>query len=42
MPPAEAWTLEACERYAAETGPEAVADLVVRADDPRHPALLLS
>jgi hypothetical protein len=39
-PPDEAWTLPALERYAAERGPEAVADLVVRADDPRHPALV--
>jgi hypothetical protein len=39
-PPGEAWTLPALERYAAERDPEAVADLVVRADDPRHPALV--
>ncbi|PZF85135.1 uridine kinase [Jiangella anatolica] len=39
--PAEQWTLPAYERYAAEVDPEAVADLVVRADDPRHPALVV-
>jgi len=36
----QAWTVPALERYAAERGPEAAADLVVRADDPRHPALV--
>lgn len=41
-PPEQAWTLPAYERYAAEAGPETVADLVVRADDPRHPALVVS
>lgn len=40
-PAAQAWTLEALERYAAERDPEAEADLVVRADDPRRPALVL-
>ena len=30
----------ALQRYAEERGPEAAADLVVRADDPRHPALV--
>ena len=39
-PADEAWTLSALERYAVERGPEAAADLVVRADDPRHPALV--
>jgi hypothetical protein len=39
-PPDEAWTLPALERYAAERDPEGTADLVVRADDPRHPALV--
>ena len=39
-PPDEAWTLPALERYAEERGPEAAADLVVRADDPRRPALV--
>ncbi|CAM5564919.1 Uridine kinase OS=Streptomyces alboniger OX=132473 GN=CP975_08430 PE=4 SV=1 [Streptomyces alboniger] len=37
-PRAEHWTLPAFERYATETDPAAAADLVVRADDPRHPA----
>lgn len=40
-PPEEAWQLPAYERYAAEVAPETVADLVVRADDPRHPALVV-
>ena len=39
-PADEAWTLPALERYAAERDPEGVADLVVRADDPHHPALV--
>lgn len=39
-PPDLTWTLPAYERYAAETRPTDVADIVVRADDPRHPALL--
>ncbi|WP_205687477.1 uridine kinase [Cellulomonas endophytica] len=39
-PPEEAWTLPAHARYAQETDPEAVADLVVRVDDPRRPALV--
>jgi hypothetical protein len=38
--PSEAWTLPALARYAQERDPEAAADLVVRADDPRHPALV--
>ncbi|MER7107660.1 uridine kinase [Streptomyces sp. NPDC000229] len=32
------WTLPAFERYEAEVGPAETADVVVRADDPRHPA----
>ncbi|SDU74702.1 nucleoside/nucleotide kinase family protein [Jiangella alkaliphila] len=40
-PPEDSWTLPAYERYAAETVPETLADLVVRADDPRHPALVV-
>ncbi|MFJ8646774.1 uridine kinase [Streptomyces sp. NPDC093546] len=35
---AEAWTLPAFDRYEAEVGPVETADVVVRADDPRHPA----
>ncbi|MFG3493528.1 uridine kinase [Streptomyces sp. NPDC047928] len=34
----ERWTLPAFERYEAEVGPVDAADIVVRADDPRHPA----
>jgi hypothetical protein len=36
----EDWTLPAYDRYRAEVDPEAVADVVVRADDPRHPAVV--
>ncbi|MEV7086465.1 uridine kinase [Streptomyces sp. NPDC093085] len=36
--PAERWTLPAFARYEAEVDPAATADVVVRADDPRHPA----
>jgi hypothetical protein len=39
-PPDQAWTLPALDRYEAERSPDTAADLVVRADDPRHPALL--
>lgn len=38
--PAWAWTLPAYERYEQEVQPALFADLVVRADDPRHPALV--
>ncbi|MFJ8039797.1 uridine kinase [Kitasatospora sp. NPDC096147] len=34
------WTLPAFARYEAETGPAGLADLTVRCDDPRHPALV--
>lgn len=34
------WTLPAFARYAEEVQPESIADVVVRADDPRRPALL--
>ncbi|TQK43799.1 hypothetical protein FBY35_5275 [Streptomyces sp. SLBN-118] len=34
----ERWTLPAFERYEDEVGPADVADVLVRADDPRHPA----
>ncbi|GGR92778.1 hypothetical protein GCM10010252_34310 [Streptomyces aureoverticillatus] len=37
-PAEEQWTLPAFERYATEADPTAAADVVVRADDPRHPA----
>lgn len=34
----ERWTLPAFERYEDEVDPSEAADVVVRADDPRHPA----
>ncbi|MFK4225578.1 uridine kinase [Streptomyces sp. NPDC019890] len=34
----ELWTLPAYQRYEDEVEPDAAADVVVRADDPRHPA----
>ncbi|AEV86179.1 uridine kinase [Actinoplanes sp. SE50] len=34
------WTLPAFVRYADEVAPETFADVVVRLDDPRHPALV--
>lgn len=39
-PPEESWTLPAYARYADEVVPSSFADLVVRVDDPRHPALV--
>lgn len=39
-PPDETWTLPAFTRYAEEVAPTAFADVVVRVDDPRHPALV--
>ncbi|WHT17539.1 uridine kinase [Crossiella sp. CA-258035] len=36
------WTLPAYKRYMDEVDPDNLADLVVRADDPRHPALVES
>lgn len=38
--PDEAWTLPAYARYADEVAPMAFADVVVRMDDPRHPAVV--
>ncbi|MFI6763151.1 uridine kinase [Micromonospora sp. NPDC050417] len=38
--PADAWTLPAFTRYAEEVAPATFADVVVRMDDPRHPALV--
>jgi hypothetical protein len=35
------WTLPAYRRYAEEVDPGSFADLVVKVDDPRHPALVL-
>jgi hypothetical protein len=37
-PEAEQWTLPAFERYDDETDPAGTADVLIRADDPRHPA----
>lgn len=39
-PEADRWTLPAFARYREETGPAELADLTVRVDDPRHPALV--
>jgi hypothetical protein len=36
---AVAWTLPAWDRYDAEVRPADTADIVVRADDPAHPAI---
>ncbi|RST02317.1 uridine kinase [Streptomyces sp. WAC07149] len=37
-PESERWTLPAFARYARDTDPATTADVLVRADDPRHPA----
>jgi hypothetical protein len=34
-----AWTLPAYARYTREVNPAALADVVVKLDDPRHPAV---
>ncbi|MEU5884111.1 uridine kinase [Spirillospora sp. NPDC047279] len=39
-PEAEKWTLPAYERYENEADPMRTADLAVKVDDPRHPALI--
>jgi len=39
-PPEEAWTLPAYARYEAEVDPGRAADVAVRMEDPRHPALI--
>ena len=39
-PDADAWTLEAFDRYDAEVRPADLADVVVKLDDPRRPAVL--
>jgi hypothetical protein len=39
IPEAEQWTLPAYERYAREYFPDTEADVVIRWDDPRHPAV---
>lgn len=41
-PPDLAWTLPAFGRYEREVEPERVADLVIRADDPRRPAIVIN
>jgi hypothetical protein len=38
-PPDEHWTLPAFDRYRTEAEPAAVADVVVKMDDPQHPAI---
>ncbi|WP_433175096.1 uridine kinase [Actinoallomurus sp. CA-150999] len=38
--PEQEWTLPAYARYETETQPAQVADVVIRVDDPRHPALV--
>ena len=40
MPTDLRWTLPAYARYAEEVLPEQLADVVIRFDDPRHPALV--
>jgi hypothetical protein len=40
-PSEDRWTLPAFSRYEKEAAPERSADVVVRVDDPRHPALLV-
>ena len=39
--PDERWTLPAYRRYADEVDPAAFADVVVRVDDPRRPAMIV-
>ncbi|NJP28508.1 uridine kinase [Microbispora hainanensis] len=39
-PPEERWTLPAYERYEHESGPLRAADVAVRVEDPRHPAII--
>ncbi len=40
-PEQDAWQLPAYERYVRQSSPEAAAEVVVRVDDPRHPALVM-
>jgi hypothetical protein len=40
--PEARWTLPAFSRYANEVAPGTFADVVVRVDDPRHPALVMA
>ncbi len=39
-PPADAWMLPAFARYAEEVAPASFADVVLRVDDPRRPAMV--
>jgi hypothetical protein len=39
LPPAEQWALPAYARYEEEVHPAEVADVLVRVDDPKHPAV---
>jgi hypothetical protein len=39
IPEPDAWALPTYERYEEEVDPSSLADVVVRVDDPRHPAL---
>jgi hypothetical protein len=39
-PPEDSWTLPAFDRYADEVDPQELADVVVRVDDPAHPAVV--
>jgi hypothetical protein len=39
-PPTEHWALPAYRRYAKQVDPQRAADVVVRVDDPRHPAVV--
>lgn len=39
-PPELRWTLPAFDRYATEVAPHTFADVVVKLDDPRHPAVI--
>lgn len=41
-PPDEAWTLPAFDRYDTEVAPLELADIVVKVDDPRHPAVRIN
>ncbi len=41
-PGEQQWTLPAYQRYTEEVGPEWLADVVLRMDDPTHPALVES
>ncbi|SDZ11367.1 hypothetical protein SAMN05421504_109261 [Amycolatopsis xylanica] len=41
LPASDHWALPAFARYESEVDPASLADLVVRADDPNHPALRL-